>query len=206
MSEALSTLHAGRTESSRGQTLVEFGLVLPMLLILLLGIADFGRVFSAGITIEAAARNAAEAAAQEYLQLRRDSSPITGDQFDRVAAVALERLCADADPLPNQAAVGLICAMPAAGVCVHDQASELANYGSRCGAGAGAAPASCTMLHESWASTAPGTGQLPWVEVRACYRFTTLIDLTDVNLPFGWGLSLGEIWLQRDRSFTVADY
>ena len=177
-----------------------------MLLVLLLGIADFGRVFSAGITIEAAARNAAEAAAQEYLQLRRDSAPVTGDQFDRVAAIALERLCADADPLPNQVAVGLSCTMPAAAVCIHDQASELINYGSRCGAGASGAPESCATLHEAWLSTAPGTGQLPWIEVRACYRFTTLIDVSDVNLPFGWGLSLGEIWLQRDRSFTVADY
>ena len=206
MSEAVATPHPSRRGSSRGQTLVEFALVLPMLLVLLLGIADFGRVFSAGITIEAAARNAAESAAQEYLQLRRDSSPITGDQFDRVATVALERLCADADPLPNQAAVGLSCTMPAAGVCIHDQAGELANYGSRCGAGAAGAPAACTALYEPWVPTAPGTGQLPWVEVRACYRFTTLIDLSNLNLPFGWGLSLGEIWLERDRSFTVADY
>ena len=38
----------------RGQSLVEFALVLPMLLVLLLGIADFGRVFQAGITTEAA--------------------------------------------------------------------------------------------------------------------------------------------------------
>ena len=48
------------TQSRRGQSLVEFALVLPMLLVLLLGVADFGRVFAAGITIEAAARNAAE--------------------------------------------------------------------------------------------------------------------------------------------------
>jgi Flp pilus assembly protein TadG len=49
--------------SRRGQSLVEFALVLPMLLVLLLGIADFGRVFNAGITLEAATRDAAEAGA-----------------------------------------------------------------------------------------------------------------------------------------------
>ena len=42
--------------------MVEFALLLPMLIVLLLGIADFGRVFQAGITTEAAARDAAEAA------------------------------------------------------------------------------------------------------------------------------------------------
>ncbi len=49
--------------SPRGQSLVEFALVLPLLLILLLGVADFGRVFAAGITLEAAARNASEVVA-----------------------------------------------------------------------------------------------------------------------------------------------
>jgi hypothetical protein len=49
-------------------------------------------------------------------------------------------------------------------------------------------------------------GQLPHVEVRTCYRFTTLFNLTDLSLPFGNGLSIGEIWLQKDRSFAVASY
>ena len=48
--------------------MVEFALLLPMLLVLLLGITDFGRVFQAGITMEASARDAAEAVAQEYLR------------------------------------------------------------------------------------------------------------------------------------------
>jgi len=208
MSDLIFTSSDGRRDgpSQRGQSVVEFALVLPMLLVLLLGLADFGRVFAAGITMEAAARNAAEAAAQEYLQLRRDSAPASSADFDRITTVALERVCAEADPLPNQAASGLNCSMPAAGICIHDTALELTNYGTRCGAGASGAPADCTTLHDPWPPTEPTTGQLPWVEVRACYRFTTIIDLTNVQLPFGWGLSLGEIWLQKDRTFTVADY
>ena len=44
----------------RGQTLAEFALVLPILLfVVLLAVVDFGRVFSANIAIEAAARNGA---------------------------------------------------------------------------------------------------------------------------------------------------
>lgn len=189
-----------------GQSFVEFALVLPMLLVLLLGIADFGRVFAAGIAVEATGRNAAEAAAQEYLQLRRQATPLTSDDFSRIHAVALDTVCDEADRLENQVESGGVCSMPVAAVCIHDFASELAAYGSMCGAGAGAAPPECTAMHAPWPPTEPLVGNLPWVEVRVCYRFTTLLDLTDLRLPFGWGLSLGEVWLQRDRSFTVADY
>ncbi len=49
-------------------------------------------------------------------------------------------------------------------------------------------------------------GRLPHVEVRACYRFTTLFNLTDFSLPFGWSLSLGEVWLEKNRWFAVASY
>ena len=56
--------------SRRGQSLVEFALVLPMLIVLFLGIADFGRVFAAGITVEAIARNAAEIVAGDTRMAR----------------------------------------------------------------------------------------------------------------------------------------
>ena len=61
------------SEGPRGQTMVEFALILPLLLVFLLGVVDFGRIFTAGITMEAAARNAAEAAAQEYQQIIRNT-------------------------------------------------------------------------------------------------------------------------------------
>jgi len=69
-----------------------------MLLVLLLGVADFGRVFHAGIVVEAAARNAAEAAAQEYLQLRRDTTTLTTADYDRIHAVARTAVCEEANP------------------------------------------------------------------------------------------------------------
>lgn len=43
----------------RGQTLVEFALTLPLLLLLLLGIIEFGRIFQAWVTLQNAARTAA---------------------------------------------------------------------------------------------------------------------------------------------------
>lgn len=176
-----------------------------MLLVLLLGIADFGRVFAAGITIEAAARNGAEAAAQEYLQIRRAASPPTAADYDRIHAVAASVVCDESDTLPNQAVSGGTCSMPATAACIHDFAAELPGY-TQCGSGSSAAPAECEEVRAAWSPDEPAPGMLPYVEVRVCYRFTTLINLSSLQLPFGWGLSLGDIHLERTRVFTVADY
>jgi hypothetical protein len=194
-----------RERHPRGQSLVEFALVLPMLLVLLLGIADFGRVFDAGITMEAAARDGAEAAAQEYLQIRRQATPATDADFDRITATAAATVCDEAQRLPNRQVSGSACTLPYIAVCVHDDPAELASYGARCGAGSASAPSECTSIHSPWPSLWTA-GRLPSVEVRACYRFDTLFDLRNLQLPLANGLSLGSIWLQRDRVFSVADY
>ncbi|MBS4213279.1 MULTISPECIES: TadE/TadG family type IV pilus assembly protein [Neobacillus] len=49
-------------KSEKGQSLVEFALVLPVLLLLLFGIVDFGRILHAYLTIDHAGREAARAA------------------------------------------------------------------------------------------------------------------------------------------------
>ena len=205
MSEAVVAQHSTRTRSSRGQSFVEFALVLPLLLVLLLGIADFGRVFYAGIVVESAARNAAEGAAQEYLQLRRSGTLPSTAELDRIADEAVAAVCEEAVRLPNRQMSGPTCVLPSTAVCIHDAPAELVNYGTGCGDGASSAPAECTNLHEPWPSLW-SAGMLPSVEVRVCYRFVTLINLSGLDLPFGNGLELGTIWLQRDRVFTVADY
>ena len=59
----------GRRSDGResGQSLVEFALIVPILLMLFIAIADFGRVFAAIIALEASTRNAAETTANAYL-------------------------------------------------------------------------------------------------------------------------------------------
>jgi Flp pilus assembly protein TadG len=54
----------GRTRfnGSKGQALVEFALILPILLILLLGVLDFGRAVAAYNSVSNAARSAARVA------------------------------------------------------------------------------------------------------------------------------------------------
>lgn len=209
--------NADQRRPARGQSLVEFALVLPMLLVLLLGVADFGRVFSAGIVMEAAARNAAEAAAQEYLQLARNAPSLDTADYQRIHDVALVEVCREAEHLPEEVDANAdgVCEMPSAAVCVHDNPAHPDDAtpppvggDPLCGAEAATAPQpGCSAMAAPWpVDKAGGSTQLAYVEVRVCYRFTTLINLTDLDLPLGWGLSLGEIWLQKDRSFTVADY
>jgi hypothetical protein len=197
----------GPSRSARGQSLVEFALVLPMLLVLLLGIADFGRVFSQGIILEAAVRNAAEAAAQELVQLERNKPLGLEDaDYERLHDVAQKSLCEDARLLPERTlAVDGTCELPVIAVCVHDADQGDA---AQCGADSGSPPAECTVMDRPWSAENEQTGStdpLAYVEVRACYQFKTLIA-PELNLPFGWSVRFGEVWLQRDRSFVAGNY
>jgi hypothetical protein len=196
-----STAPDSASSSRRGQTLVEFALVLPMLLVLLLGIADFGRVFASGITMEALARDAAEAASQEYLQQRRAAAgPPGAAAYAAVHARAQEVACEEAERLPNRTVSAGSCTMPVIGSCIHDE------WGNHCSAPSASVPAACSTMATWPPSLANQPGGLPYVQLNACYQFTTIINLTDLRLPLGWSLSLGDIWLQRERVFTVADY
>jgi len=55
----LTTLHRKLLKDPRGQALVELALVVPVLLTLVLGVVEFGRLFSAYMTIQHAAREGA---------------------------------------------------------------------------------------------------------------------------------------------------
>jgi Flp pilus assembly protein TadG len=67
----------------RGQALVEFALILPILLIMVLGIIDFGRAWNLQQTITQAAREAARAAAVDNQEVT------TQAQVDSVAAATI---------------------------------------------------------------------------------------------------------------------
>lgn len=181
-----------------------------MLLVLLLGVVDFGRVFAAGITLEAATRNAAEAAAQEYVQVIRNngSGTLSSSDYRHLHQVALATLCHEGTVLPNFSGSGTTCSMPLAAVCVHNAPDASFLPDPACdGSDAPAPPTGCGTLSDSWSpNNAQGSGALAYVEVRACYQFTTLFNLRNLELPFGWSLTLGDIYLQRTRDFTVACY
>lgn len=197
--------------SLRGQSLVEFALVLPLLLVLLLGVADFGRVFQAGVVAESAARAAAETAALEYLRSPPSTVPAPDAYYERLHRIAAETVCEEMRRLPNAtyAEVGgtAQCASwPAVAICVHDDSG--AGGDTRCNGtaptGFTSGPAECTEMDETWDSSTDVQAHV-YIEVRVCYWFTTLFNL-QLALPMNTGLSLGDIHLQREAHFTVADY
>ena len=196
-------------EAADGQSVVEFALLLPLLLVLLLGVADFGRVFQAGIVVESAARAAAEAGALEYLRTQemREANPGDPAYYARIHDVAAVAACQEARILPNTSYLAgppVTCpTWPAVAVCVHDADSLDPNCGSPA-AGYTAGPPECSDLSAGWTQDEDAQGH-DYVEVRVCYQFTTLFNL-NVSLPMGAGLGLGDLYLQQTAAFTVADY
>ena len=189
--------------------MVEFALVLPILLMMFVAIADFGRIFAAMVTLESATRNAAEAAANQYLA-NPPGAPGTlnlpapaGDPayYNALHTVAARVVCNDMRGQPNtnfDAGTGTCPDMPLVMVCVHD--SQDTSCSSLASPGSPTPPAQCTSF-----SPPPDNGQGSathprprWVEVRTCYNFTAIL-----NMPL---FNLGEFWLQRTNSFTIPCY
>jgi len=69
-----------RKRDDRGAVMVEFAIVLPILIMLVMGIIEFGRAYNAQVSIQAAAREGARAlalggSASEVDALVRDAAP-----------------------------------------------------------------------------------------------------------------------------------
>lgn len=191
--------------SSRGQALVEFSLVLPILLLLLLTVGDFGRLFAATITIESAAGAASETAAAEYL---RESSPLTPDGYARIHRAAWSSVCEEATALPNASpgSPGNECSGLATVVCVHDGADPACGNAYNTGAGI---PTQCQSLQPGSRPTNTQTGGSEtsmYVEVRVCYRFSTFFQLSIPSVGGALATLGGDFYVERSRVFTVADY
>jgi hypothetical protein len=206
------------TRSARGQALVEFGLVLPLLMVFLLGVADFGRVFQAGIAEEAAVRNAAEAAAEQYNQYLQcgagNPDPTCSGlpdptMYDKLHAEALRVACQEAERMPSRVLdLSGNCTMPIIAVCIHDNSGGDANCGNEAPGPGGP----CSHMYDTWDPTRSGLRGVPptytdgsdpllgrpYVEVRMCYRFDPLFS-------FALG-SWGSIWMQKANYFVVTNY
>lgn len=76
-----------RKRRESGQAIVEFALVLPFFLLLVMGILDFGWLFYNYISVENSARNAARIACVEYTETcyndkGQDKGPVFDKNFD----------------------------------------------------------------------------------------------------------------------------
>jgi hypothetical protein len=188
--------------SSTGQSLVEFALVLPILLVLFVGIADFGRIFANGILLEAAARDAAELAANDYIATPPGGSSLAGPAtldaayYNSLHLLAARAACTETQELPNatyDSGTASCAGMPLVRVCIHDAVDPSCDgesFGS-------SIPPECPELSSPMTNDRGGSSER-WVEVRLCYRFTSLIAVPLV--------SLGTFWLERTRVFVIPCY
>jgi TadE-like protein len=192
--------HAAR--ASAGQSLVEFVLVAPVLVMLVVLIADFGRVFAATLSIEAAARDAAEAMSNEYLA--NPPGPLgvaapagTSTYYQPLHQAAARTVCAETQDLANSAfnsGAGTCTGMPLIQACIHDgQDTECSSETQ-----GATVPAQCAGMATPPTPANGPPGSPRWAEVRICYEFTPVL-----NLPL---LSFGSIWLERSRTFVVPCY
>jgi Flp pilus assembly protein TadG len=78
----LLTPGAGHTGSESGSSLVEFGLMLPFLALLLLGVIDFGRAYYLSIVVAGAAHTGALYGAQNPRDTTGMQNAATGDAPD----------------------------------------------------------------------------------------------------------------------------
>ncbi|MFL5726400.1 MAG: TadE family protein [Chloroflexota bacterium] len=189
--------------TTRGQSLVEFALVTPILLFLVVLVADFGRVFATVVLVEGAARNAAEAVANAYVAtppggaLNVPAPAYDAAYYDPLHAAAAESVCAETAELPNanfDPGTGRCPGMPLVATCIHDGRDSCGGADDDQNA---AIPAECDELLTAMAPTqAAGAGR--YVEVRICYRFQSIL-----RMPL---LSFGDIWVQRTRTFVIPCY
>jgi TadE-like protein len=192
-----------RRRRPAGQALAEFVLIAPIVLVLLLVVGDFARLFATSISVESAARDAAEVAAQEYLRNPPSASPpatyYDGTTGTSIHEVAANTVCHELGDLPN---AGSNCASIPVLTCVHDGLDPGCTTLYPAGVWV---PPQCGSLTSSLPNNAQGGGTetSAWVEVRICYRFSTLLNIAQIGpipLPFG------DFYIQRDRAFTVANY
>lgn len=192
-----------RGEAS-GQSVVEFALIIPILLMVFVAIADFGRIFAASIAIEAATRNAAEATANRYvaqppggLSLDQPAPAADAAYYNDLHDYAAGVVCAELRDLPStnyDSGTNSCPDMPVVFVCVHDGQDPACGTKSSPG---GSVPGGCDQLAPAPTNSQAGTDSR-WVEVRTCSRFTAIL-----NLPL---FSFGDFWLQHVNHFTIPCY
>jgi len=104
-----------RLIASRGQSLVEFALVVPLMLIVLLAVLDFARIYTTMLSVESAAREAADYGTT--LGAGKWAAPMdaTVPEMERRACVASRNLPDYRDPDGNPATG---CANPQFDYCL----------------------------------------------------------------------------------------
>jgi Flp pilus assembly protein TadG len=165
------------SRSSRGQAVVEFALVVPLLLIFFVAIADMARLYTTMMAVEAAAREAADFGAFRSSNWIGDETDPSTNRAKTVAGM-IDRACTAASNLPDY--VG-----PATG-CVNPTFSY-------------------TLIGSNCSDPSNPANEPPCnVKVTLDHTFHLLVPLSlDIgNVHFGFP---ADLTFQRDSIFAISD-
>ena len=188
-------LTAHRRDRQRGQSLVEFALVLPILALMLLGVLDLSRVFTSIMTVESAAREAADYGAWRSANWQGDPADVDSNRYKTVAGMEA-RACTATRNLTDFDGDHLSCSNPSITIDVIDQNDVSALPAS------GATTSDCDQ-----ASRVAGTNDLGPCRVKVDLTYTF-----DLIVPMGidfFGTYLGlpqDITFTRTSIFAMSDF
>jgi hypothetical protein len=139
----------------RGQSLIEFALTAPMLIVLLLGLVEMGHAFNSYMTIVASSRDSARMAAQ--LGVTSNNARTT---LLNLVVTETERLENAPIPVGSPTSTG----SPTSG-----------NHGTNCGT---SDPGVCI----SWGFGTPTSGGPvdKWADVRVCYNHSLIVGVPGI--------------------------
>lgn len=169
-----------------GQSIVEFALVLPLMLIMLLAIVDLARIYTTMMSVESAAREAADYGTTLGAGKWQDGAPRAGTETEmqRRACVAATNLpdYADSDSDPGNG-----CTNPSFTYCI------TTSVGGPCGAYDPAAACEDPLRAPPCAVT-----------VTLAYDFTLLapVNFEFMGVTYGFPSTLS---FERDSTFAMTD-
>ena len=169
--------------SASGQSVVEFAIVVPVIMLLLVGIADFGRLYTSAVAVEAATREAADFGAFQASNWSAANASTTVSLMEQRACVAAAGSHLEgyrsSDPSNNTCSnPSFTCTLEHAGSSIDCASSSGSVNGFDCSAPVAPGDTPCTV----------------WV--RLDYDFTTILGIPP--LP-------STIHLTRDSRFRVSD-
>jgi Flp pilus assembly protein TadG len=174
-----------RSRTQSGQSVVEFALVLPLLLIILLGIADMARIYTTMLTVESAAREAADYGTLYPWQWQGDPTD-PASNYSKTVVEMERRACIAAQNLPDYAGSDGSCSNPAFSMSLDTTP-----------AGPGLTVADCPTISRS---STPCN-----VSVTLTYEFRLIVPL---NLRLG-DVQLGlpsTLTFDRTSVFAISDF
>lgn len=180
---------------SRGQSLVEFALILPILIFILLGILDMSRVFTSMMAVESAAREAADYGAWQSANWQGDPADPDSNRYKTEAGMKA-RACTASRNLVDFVGDNLGCTNPSITIGLLDEADRPAINGD------GSVGYECDQASRTSGSVDLGPCR---VKVDLAYTFDLIVPL---GLDF-FGTRLGlpqQLSFTRTSIFAISDF